>query len=313
MELLILRQGLSFVINQILGKIRDMPPPANYYAGVNSMLATPVREVLLFCRNRPFYHSRHVHHRCVLIICVSGAGDVVLDDSLFMLTPGEGIMVFPHQSHYYTRFEGENIAWLFITFEMDDTDSLLPLRMAPFSLTEKSWARVDRIIDSYQASLVGQWSTAGEIGHWLCLLLGLLLRQKEEQPSPRCKAAREDAVDEYSRQRELVRRVTQYVYQNIGQPLPLAEVARHVSVSASHLRRLFRQTLGISLGEYILQTRIRRACGLLHHSALNVSEVAAACGFSSLFAFSRAFRRKVGYAPLEYRKSVRTQSVHDAG
>jgi AraC-like DNA-binding protein len=61
--------------------------------------------------------------------------------------------------------------------------------------------------------------------------------------------------------------------------------------------------VGLSLGDYILRSRMNRACALLGDSTMNVSEVAAACGFGSLYSFSRAFKKRRGLSPSAFRKA----------
>jgi len=58
----------------------------------------------------------------------------------------------------------------------------------------------------------------------------------------------------------------------------------------------------MSLGRYMKRVQIHRARNLLVEGRLTVGEVGAACGFASVFAFSRAFRRAVGVSPRAYRR-----------
>ena len=78
-------------------------------------------------------------------------------------------------------------------------------------------------------------------------------------------------------------------------------IARELRLSASRLRLLVRQTLGLSMGRYLMRIRLHRATALLSGGRLTVAEVAAACGFASVFAFSRAFKRGLGVPPSRFR------------
>lgn len=286
----------------IIEQIRDLPEPANYFSGVSSAFESLPHDVLVFQRYQVPSPAATIHHRFVIVFCLEASGGVILDECLFLLEPGDGMLIFPHQSHQLVRFEKEAINWLFITFEIEDADTLLPLRNHPISVTPAVGDCLGRIVECYKASLSGRRLAFGDIAPRLCLLLSGLLRQPSRGGLAECA---DGVVDQADYMRNMVRRVTQYVYGNIGRPIRLAEVARHVSISESHLRRVFRQALGLSLGTFIRHTRINKACGLLHKSELNVTQVAEACGFGSLYAFSSVFSKQVGLSPRAYRRKVR--------
>ncbi len=80
-------------------------------------------------------------------------------------------------------------------------------------------------------------------------------------------------------------------------PLSRARVARAAGVSPRQLARLFASQRGCTFLEDYHRLRLEHAERLLRQSALSVSEVAFATGFSSSSHFSRAFRRQFGASP----------------
>ena len=68
---------------------------------------------------------------------------------------------------------------------------------------------------------------------------------------------------------------------NLEAPLPQSEIARRVRVSPRHLERLFRNHLGRTPQLFYRELRLRRAQALLRSTAMPVSEVAFALGFST--------------------------------
>jgi len=67
------------------------------------------------------------------------------------------------------------------------------------------------------------------------------------------------------------------------------EVSRAVAVSERTLRRLFRDTVGLSWRSYLLYARMLRAMALLAGPGQSVQETSTAVGFDSLASFTRAF------------------------
>jgi len=84
--------------------------------------------------------------------------------------------------------------------------------------------------------------------------------------------------------------------------IEVGEIARLVGVSERQLLRLYRRYLGQSPSQFHLAQRLDRARALLRSTAMTVTEVGNACGFSSPAHFARAFRKAYGHAPSGERK-----------
>lgn len=94
----------------------------------------------------------------------------------------------------------------------------------------------------------------------------------------------------------------EYIEENIDKTdLSLTTLAEISRISEVYLRRLFNRELGISPKQYITKLRISRAKQLLKNSVVPIGKVAADCGYSSVYHFSRAFKISTGYTPSEYR------------
>jgi AraC family transcriptional regulator len=89
----------------------------------------------------------------------------------------------------------------------------------------------------------------------------------------------------------------------------LSELAALCRLSQRHLVRAFQAETGRTVGDYVQQIRLERAQALLSETNLPISEIAGLVGFSSSAAFSTAFRRLCGQAPLSYRMQGRRSEV----
>ena len=86
----------------------------------------------------------------------------------------------------------------------------------------------------------------------------------------------------------------------------VAELAGECQVSADHFCRQFVRVVGLPPQRFILEFRMRAAAGLLLNEGLAVKEVAGKLGYSSVHAFSRAFKNAVGVSPGAYRSAPPT-------
>ena len=74
--------------------------------------------------------------------------------------------------------------------------------------------------------------------------------------------------------------------------------------SSKYFRSLFIEQFRMSPKEYVTALRLQRAKELLAEGRDSVTEIAALCGYTDLYHFSKLFRAKEGCSPLAYRKQL---------
>ena len=82
-------------------------------------------------------------------------------------------------------------------------------------------------------------------------------------------------------------------------------------MSGTAFRAAFKKHTGVSPGEYIIAQRISVACRLLAQTDMSVSAIAADIGYGDQYYFSRIFKKKMGMAPLKYRKQMDKLDITD--
>ena len=99
----------------------------------------------------------------------------------------------------------------------------------------------------------------------------------------------------------LVVKALEFIWLNIGAPMTVADVARHLSVSRRLLEMHARKTLGRTVHDEILRVRLDRAQSLLRDTRMTVNEVADACGFAGPSHFGRRFQDAFHLTPSAFR------------
>lgn len=97
--------------------------------------------------------------------------------------------------------------------------------------------------------------------------------------------------------------VKEYINNHINQDLRLDEVAAIAQLSSYHFLRLFRQSMGVTPHQYILQCRLNQAKYLLQHSNLSIAEIAARTGFCDQSHLTRYCKRIMGVTPKQLLQS----------
>lgn len=106
-----------------------------------------------------------------------------------------------------------------------------------------------------------------------------------------------------STKKELYRRVLigrDYIANNWQKQVFMEEAARMSSLSSFHFHRTFTDVFGMSPARFARQIKIEKARRLLLGGQHNVKEVAAKLGYADGFSFSKAFKREMGVAPIQF-------------
>ena len=96
-----------------------------------------------------------------------------------------------------------------------------------------------------------------------------------------------------------------YINENIASEIDLLDMSKSLSMSYSTFRKCFKQAVGVPPGRYIQDLRIKEACRLLKTTNLSVKRIAVVTSFKSVTLFNCLFRKRVGMAPLAFRKESR--------
>ncbi|MBE9031032.1 helix-turn-helix domain-containing protein [filamentous cyanobacterium LEGE 11480] len=100
-----------------------------------------------------------------------------------------------------------------------------------------------------------------------------------------------------------LRQILDYIDAHLDQEIKLADLAQLLDMSQFHFSRLFKQSLGISPYQYLLQQRVERAKQLLKTTDRFITDIALTCGFNSHSHLSKQFRQLTGMTPKAYRSS----------
>lgn len=93
-------------------------------------------------------------------------------------------------------------------------------------------------------------------------------------------------------------------YSNASTPLSLGPLAKEIGINKDTVSKRFNEIVGCSVGDYILDYRIKCACRSLGNTEMKIKDVACACGFASESYFIRQFLSRKGMTPTQYRKNA---------
>lgn len=97
-----------------------------------------------------------------------------------------------------------------------------------------------------------------------------------------------------------VQRMQDYIEENLDKEMTLTDMAKVSLFSPWYSYRLFRESLGISIAEYIRKLRLSKAALRIRDEQCRIIDVAFELGFGSVDGFTRAFHKEFGCNPGDY-------------
>ena len=97
-------------------------------------------------------------------------------------------------------------------------------------------------------------------------------------------------------------KVIEYIDHHYRDGLNNDHLARIAAMATNSYLRLFKQSTGVTLQQFVQNKRIEKAITQMHNQSGSIDQIAEWCGFSDRHHFSKVFKKQVGVAPGIYRK-----------
>lgn len=120
-----------------------------------------------------------------------------------------------------------------------------------------------------------------------------------------------DALARLQKPRHEVVAAISLMRQNLERAWRIEDLAAEVALSASQLRRSFREQVGLAPSTYLRQLRAERMAELLVTTSVSVSEAALEAGWPDPSVASRAFTHRYGVNPSRFLPTVRNRSARE--
>lgn len=104
--------------------------------------------------------------------------------------------------------------------------------------------------------------------------------------------------------KELVKIAREFLVEQHDREISVADAAAYVFLSQGYFTRAFRDEIGISPMNFLMQVRVDHACRLLEQTEIKVGGIARLVGFASAQRFNAAFRKHIGITPMIYRNQI---------
>lgn len=248
------------------------------------------------------YKIWHKPEKNTFILIQSGNGSLVSRDKSYPMTRGALCFIGNHKYHYtYPDVPEQYIrSKLFISSE--DLEKIVQLlyphqeltkildehQIAAGLLDEHSYQRAEEIFEELSRLQTNAAYFQAKF-YSAILSLTVLLSQNTSKKIPHHFGNMQIAVE--------------YINHHITEDINIDQICAASYMSKYYFCRLFKKKIGVTVMEYVQKTRIAMAKELLSESNMSVTEIAEACGFSSISYFSRSFKNETSVTPSQYKRS----------
>jgi transcriptional regulator GlxA family with amidase domain len=105
--------------------------------------------------------------------------------------------------------------------------------------------------------------------------------------------------------RQPLRELQTWVFENLDKPLSVQALAEHVAMSPRNFARVFGRQMQVTPGKFVERLRVEAARRRLEETRHSLKKIAAQCGLGSVGSMRRIFQRLVGIPPGQYRQHFR--------
>lgn len=238
--------------------------------------------------------SLHKHKDAEFIFVDDGNAEFTIDGINYPISSGDILLLNSGVEHGMERADNQTLKGFSVTFSNLALSELppghlIPKNENPVLNVKEQHLTLSRYLEDLNKEC--QESTPGSSEIAAYLLNALLLK------IIRCKyAANTDHASSISE------KAKRFMEQNYHIDLSLNDLANHIFVSPYHLSRTFKNDVGVSPIQYLIQYRIEVAKKLLRTTNLSIAEIAYKIGYPNPNYFNLIFKKLTGTSPGKFRK-----------
>lgn len=259
--------------------------------------------------------ASHTHDYYEFYLYLEGDHQMVINDCVYPLHPGDVIIVPPGRPHNALVHDSDIpyrriVMWISTDYAEQlmsqspdygylirraENDHEFIYHLQPSALHQVQ-SKLIRLITEIHANRYGRSAALSLSIADVVLSLNRIIYEDEH---PRTLDANAD----------LIQNLTMYIDQHLAEPLTLEDLAGEFYLSKYYIAHVFKERLGISVHQYLIQQRLD-ACRDAIISGEDISKTFLDYGFSDYSSFYRAFRKAYGISPRECKEIYRVETMN---
>ncbi len=251
----------------------------------------------LYCRDSAFTgktlgFTSHLHYSVELALVKSGRTRVTIDSKIYEVEGGDVIIVFPNQVHGFDTVEREKYILLIVNPDIISEFAPMLISGVPISNVIKGGAQdveLSMLAEKISQAYYGEEQYREQVLRgYLLAFFGKLLQKLEIR-----------TVE--SKESNVLGVILNYCINNSDRPLSLDVLEHDLHISKYYISHTISSKLHMGFNDYINSIRISNACKYLLKTDRSMTEISDLVGFNTMRTFNRAFQKRMGVTPTQYR------------
>ena len=221
------------------------------------------------------------------VICYDGGKETELyAGDLFVLLPGMT----------YSHYPNKNTPWVYFWIDLEGKRVEETLKMIGINISHPYMKSIKNSrIAEYIENIIFNYESNGyfnfkDVGNFYLIMGELIEKACEKHES-------------LSREEFLIKDALRFIGNN-KPDIKVMEIASNLGIHPNYLAMVFKNELGVSPKNYLINRRMKLALNLIEEKDMTIKEVAEKTGYSNQLQFSKAFRKHFGCSPTEYKARI---------
>jgi AraC-like DNA-binding protein len=233
---------------------------------------------------------------------VSGKGTFKYKNKTYELGAGNGFLICPDQVAFYQADAEEPWHYYWVGFNGINAQKILHQAGlssdSPIFYSDDSEFFIKNIEDMADANKFAFEKVLYRMGY-LYLFLSKLIEIASKRKTTNYNHS---IIEEY------VKSAVDYIEKNLFCEMSVNDLSTYIGINRKYLYTIFKKILGQTPMEYIIKTKMNKACEFLANKSLSIAEVSQSVGYNDQFTFSKQFKKTFGSSPSTYRNEYLNKS-----
>ncbi len=247
---------------------------------------------------RPMHICSEARDEYIIHFVLSGNGFFRHDGDTSFLSGGQMFLICPGESITYGSDREDPWTYAWIGFKGIRAETILgqcgfsdKSLILPSPEEDETLECIDKILEYQTLTFSNELRREA----WMMLLFAKMIEH-------RCSLAAKNRPKplDYS-SNTYVELAIEHIKGHYGEGINVSDIAERIGISRAYLNHAFQKELGISIQKFLIDFRMHKAANLLVSTENMVKEISKSVGYEDQLAFSKAFKKKFGMSPVNYR------------
>lgn len=247
---------------------------------------------------KPSHVFSGIREEYIIHFVLSGSGFYSVNENTYHMEPGQMFLIYPGDAVTYGADEFNPWTYAWIGIRGMRVDSILKecgfsknKLILPAPAEKNIMECIDTMLDHKELNTAASMHRESS----LLKLLALLIEYHTE-------LSRKGKPEKYNYSSNIyVGLAIDYINCMYKHNISVSDIAENIGISRAHLNQCFQKELNLSVQKFLIDYRMHKAANLLLSTEMSIKEISNLVGYDDQLTFSKAFKKKFGMSPKNYK------------